>query len=333
MLVPDRLTFQEVGDLDVAQPPDADPVAQELVDPGQDLGRHVQPAAGLREHADRTARRRRHRNHDLLDPAGRDDALERVHRTEHGEAGNPLAVLHDGIVEEADDIQAELRIALGLAGDHGARAAGAHDQDALPRGRAGVPALDQAAVRLAEHADGKPRAAGERHRQQQIDQENRSRELDDDAHRQADDDEQGERQRRDGVGDDDGDEVAHARVEPVPAVQAKGEKRERLDYDGRRDEQRDLGPVAEKEPVEPKRERDERRAHDQDDVGDEEIAVPQQITCPERPRVSFRFALPEKKPEVLALSWPPGANQRTTDNPTKYNLAAVSMQRPVSPTR
>ena len=141
MLVPHRLAFQEVGDLDVAQPPDGDPIAEELVDPRQNLRRHVQPAAGFRQHADRAAGRRRHRDHDLLDAVGRHDALERVHRTEHGQAGDPLAVLHDGIVEKADDVQAELRIALRLAGDHGARAASAHDQHALPRGRAGIAAL------------------------------------------------------------------------------------------------------------------------------------------------------------------------------------------------
>ena len=165
VLVPDRLALQQVGDLDVAQPPDRDPVAEELVDSRQDLRRHVEPPAGLRQHADRAAGRGRHRDHDLLDAVLLDDALERVHRSEHRQARDPLAVLHDGIVEKPDDVQAELRIALRFPGDHGARAARAHDQHALPRGRAGIPALEEAPLRFAEHAYGKPRAAGERHRQ------------------------------------------------------------------------------------------------------------------------------------------------------------------------
>ena len=295
VFVPHRLALEQVRDLDVAQPPDGDPVAEELVDSRQNLRRHVEPPAGFRQHADRAAGRGRHRDHDLLDAVLLHDALERVHRPEHRQARDPLAMLHDGIVEKPDDVQAELRIALRFPGDHGAGAARAHDQHALPRGLAGIAALEEAPLRFAEHADGEPRAAGERHGQQEIDQQNRSRKLGDRPHREADEDEHGQRERRHGVGDDDGDEVVDARVEPVPAVHAKGEKRERLDDDGRRDEKRDLGPVAEKQPVEPKRERDERRAHDQDDVGDEEIAVPQRITCPERPRVCFSFCASRKE--------------------------------------
>ena len=80
----------------------------------------------------------------------------------------------------------------------------------------------------------------------------------------------------------DRDQIADAGVAPQPAIQPEDEEGQRLDDERRGDEQRDFRSIPEEQPVEPEGERQQCCANDQEEVGDEEVAVPHTDHLPRR---------------------------------------------------
>ena len=269
----DRGAAQQIADVDLAQPVDADAAVEQLEQARQRPCRYAGARARFEYRADDRAGRGRHRDDHLGGVEARHRVLEAGERRDDRHPVDPLAQLGRMIVEVADRVHAELRVLLDLARDERAGVAGAGDQDAARR-RGGLarprpPPFRDDPLR---HAD--PGDAGQR--QEPVDREDRSRE----ERRNAGHDAERHEEREDGTRRRDGrhhhQQVGQAGVAPIPAIEAEGVEHRGLGqhagHDGVGKGPRQIGRLRE-EPVEPEDERSEHAEDDREEIGDEDVAV------------------------------------------------------------
>ena len=172
----DRLAPEDVLDLDAADLADEvpGPAGQQLEDGRQRAHGHAALATRRHDVRPNRAGRRRDRDDDLVGLDLVEDPVEVAARPDHLDAVDALAVQARVVVDEADRVEAEVRVADDLAQDEAAAVAGADDQDP-----AGVLARAKAAQRaLVDRACDESRSADEAERQQEEQRQHARRDVD-----------------------------------------------------------------------------------------------------------------------------------------------------------
>ena len=165
---------QQVGDVDLTQPADADAAVEQLEHPGHGARFDTRTTAGIEEATHGPPFGLRHRDDDLRDVVLRDEALEVGQGPEHRHVVDALADLPGVVIDEADRLHTELWVLVHLAHDERTRVARARDQDASDRCSRPVAVQDRGG--LAQQPDGEtdPRDAGKG--EQPVDGQDRARE-------------------------------------------------------------------------------------------------------------------------------------------------------------
>ncbi len=197
---------------------------------------------------------------------------------EHGNFVDPLPELHWVVVEERHRFHLELRVPLHFPDHHGARIAGADDQDALAlcnvvstERPAALPARRHAW--LLDDADRHPDAADDQQRQKGVENEDRTRELLDNPERQRETDEQRDRDPGSPGCEHDGLKVANGRIAPVATIQAEPVEDARLGEERDSQKGKEFRTVFKEPPVETQDEGSQDRSADGREVGEEHVAV------------------------------------------------------------
>jgi hypothetical protein len=126
----DRFAAQQVRDADVANPGQVDLATDDLVDPGDDLGRDAGLVTSVDDLPDGCSGCPRQGNEHLPGFHACGVLLDLLGSSEHGQALHDAPDLHLVVVEKSDRLDAEVGPNGNLLGDVASDLAGADDQGA-----------------------------------------------------------------------------------------------------------------------------------------------------------------------------------------------------------